>query len=259
MHLTSLLLVPALLLAAGRAAAQDPPPLPADTGRVYALAEVQELPVPTNPDALHAALAAGYPPALRDAGTGGTVMLSFMIGADGAVREPRVVSSSDAAFDAPSMAAVGVLRFTPGTVGGRAVATRVEIPVQWQAPPPADRASGSPGGGADAAAEGGTRVYEMKEVDERPRPRNMHGLRRDLERAYPGELRDAAVSGMVHVRFRLDREGVPRDIRVTRTTDRRFNQPTVESVGRLRFSPAQVDGRLVEVWIDLPVQWSAQR
>lgn len=112
---------------------------------------------------------------------------------------------------------------------------------------------------AATVAADGTRVYEVREVDAEPRPRNVHALRRELERSYPAELRDAAISGRVDVRFRLDREGVPRDIRVTRSTDRRFDQPTVESVGSLRFTPALLDGRPVEVWIDLPVQWSLGR
>ena len=55
--------------------------------------------------------------------------------------------------------------------------------------------------------------------------------------------------------MRVDRQGIPQDVVVTRTTDAAFNQPTLQSVAILRFTPARVDGKAVEVWIDLPIQW----
>lgn len=237
----------ALLLAALPAAAQETaPPAAAEDGRVYEMTEVERLPSPTNVADLQAALAAGYPPALLQAGTGGTVMVAFVVGGDGMVGQASVVSSTDSAFDAPSLAAVAVLRFTPGMVGGAPVATRVAIPIEWRAPAPV------------AAAEAAERVYELDDVDVQPRPINIPQLAEALERRYPVHLRDRAIWGLVHVRLRVDREGVPRDIRVTGTSNHDFNLPTMQSVELLRFQPARLDGRTVDVWVDLPIQWQVQ-
>jgi hypothetical protein len=39
------------------------------------------------------------------------------------------------------------------------------------------------------------------------------------------------------------------------TTHAEFNAPTLAAVGKLRFTQAQVDGRPVQVWVILPIQW----
>ncbi|HST58285.1 MAG TPA: energy transducer TonB, partial [Longimicrobium sp.] len=57
------------------------------------------------------------------------------------------------------------------------------------------------------------------------------------------------------VRLRVDREGMPRDIVVTRTSNPEFNQPTLESLALLRFRPARLDGQAVDVWMDIPIEW----
>jgi TonB family protein len=256
-----------LMLAASPARAQDVKP--ADASRVYELSQVEAQPVPVNVADLRAALAAGYPPALLAAGAGGRVLLSLVVAADGAVRDARVVSSSDSAFDAPSLAAIAVLRFNPGTVRGSAVATRVEIPVQWQAPPPVAQAAHADEGVVSSAGrtQEGERVYtmtdvvaevrtyELKDVDEQPRPLNIADFRRALERNYPPELRSAAYTGTVQVRFRVTAHGTAEAPTILRSTDRRFNQATLESVRVLRFRPAKVGGRPVAVWFELPIQW----
>lgn len=269
MWMKILLTAAALLLAASPARAQDAKP--ADPGRVYELSEVEAQPVPVNVADLRAALAAGYPPALLAAGTGGRVMLSFVVAEDGAVRDARVVSSSDPAFNAPSMAAISVLRFSPGAVRGSAVATRVEIPVQWQAPPPVAQAQAQHAGEGVVSSAGRTqdgervytmtdvvaqvRTYELSQVEEQPRPLNIADLRRALERNYPAELRSASSTGTVQVRFRVTAQGTTEAFTITHTTDPRFNRATIESVRALRFRPAKVGGRPVAVWVELPVQW----
>lgn len=258
-----LLFAAALCCVAAPARAQD---AAADTSRVYELADVESPPRPTNVAELRAALQGGYPPALLRAGTGGRVILSLVVAADGSVRQPRVVTSTDSAFDAPSQAAAAVLRFAPATLGGSPVATRVEIPIEWQAPPPPPA--------RDTAAEGvvaasgrvveGQRVYtmsgvvaevealEMDAVEEMPRMRNTGELRRAMQRLYP---RAAPGRGRVDVRFRVDAEGVPGHFRIMTTTDPRFNPPSLEALELARFHPARVDGKAVPVWVLLPLDW----
>lgn len=106
---------------------------------------------------------------------------------------------------------------------------------------------------ADSAPDA---TYELREVTEVPRPLNVEDLRRALEAGYPPTLRVMGVGGRVEVRFRLDARGVPHDLAVTRSTDARFDTPTMEAVRKLRFRPAMLDGKPVAVWVALPVEWS---
>lgn len=207
MRISTVLL--AVLIAAAPAAAQQT--MPADTGRVFELHQVQSLPRPQNVPELVAALQQAYPPELRAAGVGGTVQLSFVVGADGTTGAARVLSATDSAFIAPSLQALSVLRFTPAQVGGRPVAVRVEQPLQWSVAAPADPAEvaevaerGDVTGVAEdpkqsAAARGkaadGGRVYELRAVTELPRPVSTYAFQQALARGYPPALRNRGEPG----------------------------------------------------------------
>lgn len=102
--------------------------LPAET---YALHEVDPQPRPLNPDSLRAELARLYPPELAAAGRQATVKLGFVVTPEGTVSHFLVISSTDPAFDAATLQAVRVLRFSPGRREGKAVNTWVELPIIW--------------------------------------------------------------------------------------------------------------------------------
>ena len=262
----TLLAALSLLLAASPAAAQDAPP--PDSSRVYELAEVETPPRPLNVTDLRAALDAGFPPEHLARGAGGTVNVSFVVGADGAVRQARVVSSTDAAFDAPSLSALAVLRFSPATVGGTPVATRLELPIQWQAPAPVAQAERA-GEGVVAAGvtEEGERLYTMSdvvavgrtydvsEVDHRPQPRSAADLRHQQVRNRPPGLGERAAHATVHVRFRVNPDGTTDSFTVIRSTDTRYNAPSIEALRNLRFIPGKLAGQSVAVWMELPMEW----
>lgn len=101
-----------------------------------------------------------------------------------------------------------------------------------------------------------SKVYELREVTTGPRPLNIGELREALEAGYPPHLRAAAVSGSVEVRLRVDTRGVPHDLRVTRSTDAAFDEPTLQALRTLRFSPARLGEKPVTVWVVLPIQWT---
>ncbi len=265
----TLLAALSLLLAASPAAAQEAPS--PDSGRVYELADVETQPRPLNVVDLRAALDAGFPPERLANGAGGTVNVSFVVGADGAVRQARVVSSTDAAFDAPSLSALAVLRFSPATEGGTPVATRVEIPIQWQAPAPvaqADHAGEgvvSPAGVTEegervyamsgVVAEG--RTYELSEVEFRPRPRSAADLSHQQVRNRPPGLGGQATraTAEVQVRFRVNVDGTTDSFTIIRSTDTRYDAASIQALRNLRFFPGKVDGQSVAVWMELPLEW----
>lgn len=255
-----ILLTAALCLAAVPGFAQEPSP--ADTMRVYGVAEVDSLPRVLNPGEMRDALQRSYPPARAVARLGAIVAVEFVIGTDGAPRDLRLVSSTDSAFDAPTRSSVALLRFAPARAAGRAVPVRVQLPVQWQAPSPpeppvevtaSDRRED--GQRVYTMSELVVRTYAMDEVEEAPRVRNAAVVRRAMERLYPPQAQIQSRSAVVELRFRVDSAGVPAPALVTRSSDPLFNQASLEVASLMRFHPAKVGGRNVAVWVELPLQW----
>lgn len=245
-------------------------PLAAQEGsRVYDLSEVEAPPAVQNAPALQAALAARYPVELAEAGVAGTVVVSFVIGADGAVRDPAVVDAPHEALGAATVEAVRVLRFAPAMVGGAPVDVRVTFPVQWQVAP-----QKAPGG---ERSEGAMHPNLRKLIDEdpslaplaqstvrlgaveqEPRARNSWSFSRALAREYPPALRAAGTGGTVVVRFAVGTDGVPAMAHVISFTDAAFIEPTLRAIRHLRFDPARLNGNPVRAWAELPIVWMAE-
>lgn len=93
-------------------------------GTVYPVAEVQKAPAPV------VQTAPVYPLALRTAGIGGTVVIAYTVGQDGAVIAARVAKSApQPEFDEAALAAVKNWKFTPGQKDGSAVNTEMQVPI----------------------------------------------------------------------------------------------------------------------------------
>lgn len=251
------LLLAAALLAAPSLAAQAP------AARVYELSEVEAPPRPANVQELRAALDSTYPAEKRAAGVGARVSVAFVVGADGVPREVTVTQSTDAAFDAATVGGIGRLRFSPATVAGQPVPVRVEMPITWDAPAPA-QASADPavspaereGNGAGSEGAAGAEAYGLNEVDELPQPLDPRALANEMLRRYPTELLERNPTGLVYVRFIVNDRGEVVNPRVVRSSDPLFDTPTLEAVRVLRYRPARLDGRAVAVWVEQPIQWT---
>ncbi len=115
----------------------DLPPPPTDTGA--GLGDVPQFtpftvaPVVNNTAAVQRALEREYPPALRDAGIGGTVFLQFFIDEEGVVRNAVVdESSGNAQLDQAALRVSEVFEFRPALNQDTRVAVWVRIPVTFQ-------------------------------------------------------------------------------------------------------------------------------
>ena len=108
---------------------------PADEG-VYDISSVEEKPSPRNPADVMRYVERNYPPLLRDAGVGGTVVLKFQVNEDGTVAAStiEVVSSENEQFSDVAKKAVERMRFRPAKVNDRAVKVLVTLPITFQAP-----------------------------------------------------------------------------------------------------------------------------
>jgi TonB family protein len=123
-------------------------------------------------------------------------------------------------------------------------------------------AQGDPGtlpGGDEVVFEGDGDgdVYEVGALERQPELRNLGDVRRFLQRNYPPIMRDAGVEGEVRVNFILGADGRPemQSAQVTSASHPAFEAPALRAVERMRFRPAQVEGRDVRVRVVLPINF----
>lgn len=148
MNRTGLALAAAALLAAAPAHAQR------DTARAgtYELSAVSVMPRVLNAAELEAVLAANYPEAKREAGVSASVTVRLVVTAEGLAGPAEVVSSTDSAFNAPTLAVISRMRFSPAQVSRRPVAVWVEVPITWMAVPRDAPEPAAPSGGTQPAS-----------------------------------------------------------------------------------------------------------
>jgi|GEM_PF-2567154 len=115
----------------------------------FELSEVDEEPVLLNGGEMQRQIARLYPPALRDSGVAGRVVVRFRILEDGTVAPESITveEATNAAFAVPSATATARMRFSPAKVGGRPVKVWVSIPIYFSTVGPAPRPPAPPPGG----------------------------------------------------------------------------------------------------------------
>jgi TonB family protein len=74
-----------------------------------------------------------YPPEMRGKKLEGEVVLIFIVDADGKVTNPRVESSTHAAFVPPALSAIKKWKFEPGLRGGQRVPCKMRAPIRFPA------------------------------------------------------------------------------------------------------------------------------
>ncbi len=72
-----------------------------------------------------------YPYVAKNEGVNGEVVVNFTVDENGDVHDVRVVRSSHAEFEAPTVRAVGKWRFEPGRKNGKKVRFRMSVPVTF--------------------------------------------------------------------------------------------------------------------------------
>jgi protein TonB len=70
-----------------------------------------------------------YPYEMRRAGITGEVNVGFIVDINGDVRDAYVMNSTHREFEVPAVQAVSKWKFRPGRRGGRAVNTRMSVPI----------------------------------------------------------------------------------------------------------------------------------
>jgi len=116
----------------------DLPPPPTNDGAVDLSRGPTFVPMTVRPEVLNerevqAALMRLYPPILRDAGIGGTVIVWFYISKEGRVLQRQVSgSSSHVQLDQAALQVADVFRFSPAVNRTDIVEVWIEIPITFQ-------------------------------------------------------------------------------------------------------------------------------
>jgi periplasmic protein TonB len=122
------LLLTALALTAARVSAQE---------GTYEITAVEERPAVSNLAVVRRAMEREYPDSLRAVGQGGTTVIGMEVDPRGRPRNVRVArSSGDARLDSAAVRVGAAIRFRPARVGGRAVATGLQLPLTFTPPVP---------------------------------------------------------------------------------------------------------------------------
>jgi TonB family protein len=241
--------------------AERTPAAPADTipvrGRVYDVRQVERKPELQNPSEVAQLLRNLYPPLLKSAGITGSAQVTLVINEEGRVAEARALSATHEAFGEAAVEVMRQARFRPAAQGGKPVAVRVTIPVTFtsdQAAPAGERVRLlAPPRDEGPPPEG---VVDVSQAAEKPTLLDRQELARLLREHYPPLLRDAGITGNAVVRFIVDEQGTPRDVRALSATHEAFGEAAVAVMGQARFKPAKNDGKPVAVRITLPVSFA---
>jgi TonB family protein len=146
--------------------------------------------------------------------------------------------------------------------GFHTVAVPVQIPtdippvdLQQRFDPKDYSGSGVEGGRASGIVVSGNEVYAEALVEERP------ALLSAPPPVYPAHLRQAGIQGRVILPAVIDTTGrvEPASVRIMKSPNPGFDQPTKDWVQKALFRPARLQGRSVRVFINLLVDYSITR
>ena len=226
---------------------QNAPVLPQGA---FNISQVEVKPVPLVQGPPH------FPDDLRTRGIAGDATVDFVIDKEGLPQHVVAFRASDRRFAEAAVAAVEGWRFKPGLIGGKAVVTRLEIPIvfalsddQVETPEGPERhglvQEPTPPMPSDA--------YDISKVDRQPLPI------KQVRPRYPYDLRQRHIEGMAMVLFIVDRNGNVVSALSTQATDAAFADSAVAAVLQWKFRPAEVKGKTVNCRLMVPLNFSLNR
>lgn len=184
----------------------------------------------------------------------GSVIVQFVVKADGTVGEVKVARSLDRALDKEAVRIIKSLpKFAPGRHNGKPVAVWYTLPITFK---PKEGAQKTNTYGFDAPQD--TTVY--RSVEQMPRyPGGEAALMKFLmENINLESIPDDGygIGTYVIVQFIVDWTGHVKDVKVVRSAGDELDAEAVRVVKLLpRFIPGRHNGQAVSVWYTLPVHF----
>jgi TonB family protein len=171
-----------------------------------------------------------YPMDAAVLGIEGQVIVEFTVTSAGTVSGVFAVRSTSSILEPAAVAAVSRWIFRPAKVNGRAVNTRMQIPLIFSLPR-----------GAQKAAQ----ARLPKDAPARPVFQ--------IAPTYPAAAGMVGADGEVIVDFKVTVDGYVKGARAVRSTQKVFEAPAVSAVSRWRFIPARAKGKMIETRVQVPV------
>ncbi|HET7229492.1 MAG TPA: energy transducer TonB [Longimicrobium sp.] len=112
-------------------------------------------------------------------------------------------------------------------------------------------------GGSEAGEAGAAPLVDSEVLGNPPRMLNRRLISEIMSERYPTRLMFRGVEGQVVVAFIIGVDGRAEmnHVEVLSATDREFIQAALDGLRRMRFRPAELDGRRVRVRVSLPLVW----
>lgn len=190
-----------------------------------------------------------FPFGMRRANINGEVLVEFVIGVEGRVREAYALKSSHPAFDEPAIEAVLKWRFEPGLKAGAPIDVRQRVPIIFRIE-----------GNDRSFVITGNKKHQEKlppelRYDIPPQPK-VHSFP-----VYPHEaLRDKR-SGKVLAVFIVNPSGRVEQVRAIETPGPEFTESVRAMLDTLEFQPAMREGKpshaLIRMEVDFARNWAA--
>ena len=186
----------------------------------------------------------------------GTVILQFVVKADGSIGEVKVVRSIGEALDNEAVRVIKSLpNFIPGTQNGQPVAVWYTLPVRFGSTMGSPRHRERDVNKADVpSAPQDTTIYKSVEV--MPRfPGGEAALMKYIQtNVQTPEGTD--VQGVVILQFVVKADGSIGDVKVVRNLSEAHDKEAVRLIKSLpNFAPGTQNGQPVAVWYTLPVRF----
>jgi TonB family protein len=202
---------------------------------------------------------AAYPPDTVGTDVPHAVIVSAVIGVDGAAKNIRVTNLRSSVYDDYAIAAVKQSQFQPGTLNGNPVPVWVSVRVRFFHLRPAIpmlRAAPGVGGfgpfGQDASA---SQDDPLKLRPGDTPPKAIH----TPEAEFSDEARRGKFEGVVIVSLVVTEEGLPADLRLVRSAGHGLDEKALEAVSQYRFQPAMRNGQPVAVRISVEISFRLGR
>ncbi|HEX9938399.1 MAG TPA: energy transducer TonB [Longimicrobium sp.] len=96
------------------------------------------------------------------------------------------------------------------------------------------------------------------EPDTQPELLDARNVPRLASRAYPASMRGRRAPATVEVRMKILEDGSvdSASVSIAQSPEPEFNEPAARVARQLRFRPAKVGGRPVQVWVNFPIAFT---
>lgn len=179
---------------------------------------------------------AAYPAELVGSKVSGKVVIGFTVDEEGKVRDARVMTSTNHAFEKPALDAIRQWRFEPGVRNGRRIKTKMLLPIMFSL-----EQDGTGATGATNARATDTEATLPIPI-ESPLP------------VYPSALLKAGISGTLVSQVLVTREGTVAGAIVMGSPDKRLDEQALAALRRWKFKPAVLDGEAVTAACIVPIE-----